>query len=141
MLLTLFVMSLCRWTVFRQWSRACWSERHTAGSSPRGAARRRRPSLGWLTLPVLGCLMSLGCGYTRVNTVPWWKGLPTMIIAPSSLEASVWRDHLRARHDSPSVAAPAPVVAPYGAPHASHATTEVLGEPATSLDPPAFPAD
>ena len=31
---------------------------------------------------------------TRVNTVPWWKGLPCMVVAPSSIEAHVWRQHL-----------------------------------------------
>ena len=45
-------------------------------------------------------LASIGCvGHPRVvNTVPWWKGLPCMVIAPSSLEAHVWREHLHARH-------------------------------------------
>jgi len=46
----------------------------------------------WL-LPMAGC-----CIGPTVDTVPWWKGVPCMVIAPSSLEATVWRDHLRARH-------------------------------------------
>jgi hypothetical protein len=33
-------------------------------------------------------------GPTRVNTVPWWKGLPCLVIAPSSIEAHAWRQHL-----------------------------------------------
>ena len=54
---------------------------------------------GLLTLLCLA-LASVGCvGQPHVvNTVPRWKGLPCMLIAPSSLEAHVWRQHLRAKH-------------------------------------------
>jgi len=53
---------------------------------------------GLLALACLA-LASAGCvgGRGVVNTVPWWKGLPCMVIAPSSLEAYVWRQHLH-RH-------------------------------------------
>lgn len=45
-------------------------------------------------------LANIGCVARPhvVNTVPCWKGLPCLMIAPSSLEAHVWREHLRARH-------------------------------------------
>jgi hypothetical protein len=45
-------------------------------------------------------LASVGCTAHRhvVNTVPCWKGLPCMLIAPSSLEAHVWRQRLHAGH-------------------------------------------
>lgn len=45
-----------------------------------------------LTLALSGC-----CTAPRVDTVPWWKGIPSMLIAPSSLEAMAWRDHFRQR--------------------------------------------
>jgi hypothetical protein len=49
----------------------------------------------WLLLACCGC-----CIGPTVDTVPWWKGLPSMLIEPTSLEAMVWRDHLRAKHSS-----------------------------------------
>ena len=49
-------------------------------------------------LLAIGCLAlaSVGCigPEHRVNTVPWWKGLPSLVLAPNSLEAHVWREHL-----------------------------------------------
>jgi hypothetical protein len=47
----------------------------------------------WLLLACGGC-----CFGPTVDTVPWWKGLPAMVIEPTSLEGMVWRDHLRAGH-------------------------------------------
>jgi hypothetical protein len=47
----------------------------------------------WLLLVCAGC-----CFGPTVDTVPWWKGLPAMLIEPTSLEGMVWRDHLRAGH-------------------------------------------
>ena len=52
----------------------------------------------WFLLAFAGC-----CVGPTVDTVPWWKGLPCMVIAPSSLEAMVWRDHLAARHAGETV--------------------------------------
>ncbi len=48
---------------------------------------------------ILCCVVTFsGCvGPARVNSVPWWKGLPCMLIAPSSIEAHVWRQHLHER--------------------------------------------
>ena len=46
----------------------------------------------WLLLACSGC-----CFGPTVDTVPWWKGLPAMLIEPTSLEGMVWRDHLRAK--------------------------------------------
>jgi hypothetical protein len=44
-------------------------------------------------------LIGSGCSLTPcVDTVPWWKGLPCMVIAPSSLEGTVWRDHFHSKH-------------------------------------------
>jgi hypothetical protein len=57
-------------------------------------------------LLALLCLVSASVGcvgqHHTVNTVPWWKGLPCMVITPNSLEAHVWREHLHARHEDPS---------------------------------------
>lgn len=47
----------------------------------------------WLLLFCGGC-----CFGPTVDTVPWWKGIPSLLIEPASLEATVWRDHLRAKH-------------------------------------------
>ncbi len=47
----------------------------------------------WLLLICCGC--SFG---PTVDTVPWWKGVPSLLIEPASLEATVWRDHLRAKY-------------------------------------------
>jgi hypothetical protein len=55
------------------------------------------PASAWLFLACSGC-----CFSPVVDTVPWWKGLPSMIIEPTSLEAMVWRDHLRAKHGQAS---------------------------------------
>ena len=39
--------------------------------------------------------LSAGCHIAPVaSTVPWWKGIPCMVIAPSSIEAEAWRRHL-----------------------------------------------
>lgn len=57
----------------------------------------------WLLLACCGC-----CIGPTVDTVPWWKGLPSMIIEPTSLEGMVWRDHLRARHSRTFDARPSP---------------------------------
>ena len=51
----------------------------------------------WRAGPVLLLIVS-GCAGPMVDTVPWWKGIPCMMIAPSSLEGMVWRDHFRERH-------------------------------------------
>jgi hypothetical protein len=53
----------------------------------------------WGLLALVCCVFNFsGCvGAHRVNTVPWWKGLPAMVIAPSSIEAHVWREHLHGR--------------------------------------------
>jgi hypothetical protein len=40
------------------------------------------------------------CGPTA-STVPWWKGLPSMVIAPSSIEAEAWRRRCHAAHPRP----------------------------------------
>lgn len=38
---------------------------------------------------------SAGCRIAPVaNTVPCWKGIPCMVIAPSSIEAEAWRRRL-----------------------------------------------
>ena len=48
---------------------------------------------------LLGLLVSGGChGGPVVNTVPWWRGLPSLVIAPTSIEAEAWRRHLHAAH-------------------------------------------
>ena len=31
-------------------------------------------------------------------TVPWWKGVPTAVIAPSSLEAMAWKEQHQNNH-------------------------------------------
>jgi hypothetical protein len=54
----------------------------------------------WLLLACCGC-----CIGPTVDTVPWWKGLPSMMIEPTSLEGMVWRDHLRAKHAERSMLA------------------------------------
>jgi hypothetical protein len=48
---------------------------------------------------ILCCVVTFsGCvGPARVNSVPWWKGLPCMLIAPSSIESHVWRQHFHER--------------------------------------------
>jgi hypothetical protein len=53
----------------------------------------------WRAGPALLWIVSAGgCVGPTVDTVPWWKGIPHMVIAPSSLEGMVWRDHFRERH-------------------------------------------
>ena len=47
----------------------------------------------WFLLICGGC-----CFGPTVDTVPWWKGVPSLLIEPASLEATGWRDHLRAKH-------------------------------------------
>ena len=47
----------------------------------------------WFLLICGGC-----CFGPTVDTVPWWKGVPSLLIEPASLEATVWRDHLRAKY-------------------------------------------
>lgn len=52
-----------------------------------------RTASSYLLLICCGC-----CFGPTVDTVPWWKGIPSLLIEPASLEATVWRDHLRAKH-------------------------------------------
>jgi hypothetical protein len=32
--------------------------------------------------------------------VPWWKGVPALVVAPSSIEAEAWRRQLRAAQEA-----------------------------------------
>jgi hypothetical protein len=53
----------------------------------------------WSMVPIWALIACTGCCFgPTVDTVPWWKGLPAMLIEPTSLEGMVWRDHLRAKH-------------------------------------------
>lgn len=48
-------------------------------------------------------VLASGCAHHPrvVDTVPAWKGIPLMLIAPSSLEAQVWADYFHQRkHDT-----------------------------------------
>ena len=58
-------------------------------------------------------------------TVPWWKGVPTTVIAPSSLEAMAWQEQHRLRHQQ----------------HFADAPVEVFDIPTEALQEAPAPAD
>ena len=49
-------------------------------------------------------MLVLMCGCVPMGdyyTVPWWKGVPTSLIAPNSLEAMAWKEQHQDRHQHP----------------------------------------
>jgi len=73
------------------------------------------------------------CGCTFNNpwntpVIPWWKGIPTQILAPNSLEAEVWRERHRGQEGHATAVGPVNSVGPSVD---SHTSPDVVPEEAT----------
>ena len=89
-------------------TRSGFAEGQCAGVPTNQTATRVFHGASWIEFMKRYTLVGLSCAILSAfsgcipwgdyYTVPWWKGVPASVIAPSSLEAMAWQQQKQERH-------------------------------------------